>query len=86
MDILYNEVYIGTIVNNRFEQNQRTGYKSKRRNPEEWTVVENCHEPIVSRELYEAAHKKLDRKSQVKKVRSGNSLARLFSAGAAAMP
>lgn len=81
MDILYSEVYIGTIVNNRFEQNQGTGYKSKRRNPEEWTVVENCHEPIVSRELYEAAHKKLDRKSQVKKVRSGNSLARLFLCG-----
>ncbi len=81
MDILYSEVYIGTIVNNRFEQNQGTGYKSKRRNPEEWTVVENCHEPIVSRELYEAAHKKLDRKSQAKKVRSGNSSARLFLCG-----
>lgn len=81
MDILYSEVYIGTIVNNRIEQNQRTGYKTKRRKPEEWTVVENCHEPIVSRELYEAAHKKLDRKSQAKKVRSGNSSARLFLCG-----
>lgn len=81
MDILYSEVYIGTIVNNRIEQNQGTGYKSKRRKPEEWTVVENCHEPIVSRELYEAAHEKLDRKSQAKKVRSGNSPARFFLCG-----
>ncbi len=81
MDILYSEVYIGTIVNNRMEQNQRTGYKSKRREPEEWTVVENCHEPIISRELYEAAHKKLNRKSQAKKVRSSNSSARLFLCG-----
>lgn len=81
MDILYSEVYIGTIVNNRMEQNQRTGYKSKRRKPEKWTVVENCHEPIISKELYEAAHKKLDRKSQAKKVRSGNSSARLFLCG-----
>ena len=81
MDILYSEVYIGTIVNNRIEQNQGTGYKSKRRKPEEWTVVENCHEPIISRELYEAAHKKLDRKSQAKKVRSGNSPARFFLCG-----
>ena len=81
MDILYSEVYIGTIVNNRIAHNQRTGYKSKRRKPEEWTVVENCHEPIVSRELYEAAHEKLDRKSQAKKVRSGNSPARLFLCG-----
>lgn len=81
MDILYSEVYIGTIINNRIEQNQRTGYKSKRRKPEEWTVVENCHEPIVSRELYEAAHEKLDRKSQAKKVKSGNSPARLFLCG-----
>lgn len=81
MDILYSEVYIGTIVNNRMEQNQRTGYKSKRRKPEEWTVVENCHEPIISRELYEAAHEKLNRKSQAKKVRYGNSPARFFLCG-----
>lgn len=81
MDILYSEVYIGTIVNNRIEQNQRTGYKTKRRKSEEWTVVENCHEPIISRELYEAAHKKLDRKSQAKKVRSSNSSVRLFLCG-----
>ena len=81
MDILYSEVYIGTIVNNRMEQNQRTGYESRRRKPEEWTVVENCHEPIISRELYEAAHEKLGRKSQAKKVRSGNTSARLFLCG-----
>lgn len=81
MDILYSEVYIGTIVNNRIEQNQRTGYKTKRRKSEEWTVVENCHEPIISRELYEEAHKKLDRKSQAKKVRTGNSSVRLFLCG-----
>lgn len=81
MDILYNQVYIGTIVNNRIEQNQRTDYKTKRRKPEEWTVVENCHEPIVSLELYEAAHEKLNRRSQAKKVRSDNSLARLFLCG-----
>lgn len=81
MDILYSQVYIGTIVNNRIEQNQRTGYKSRRRKPEEWTVVENCHEPIISRELYETAHEKLDRKSQAKKARSGNSPARLFLCG-----
>lgn len=81
MDILYSEVYIGTIINNRIAHNQRTGYKPKRREPEEWTVVEKCHEPIVSREMYEAAHEKLDRKSQAKKVRSGNSSARLFLCG-----
>lgn len=81
MDILYSEVYIGTIVNNRIAHNQRTGYKPKRRKPKEWTVVENCHGPIVSRELYQAAHEKLDQKSQAKKVRSGNSPARLFLCG-----
>lgn len=81
MDILYSEVYIGTIVNNRIAHNQKTNYKTKRRKPEKWTVVENCHEPIVSRELYEAAHEKLNRKSQAKKERSGNSLARLFLCG-----
>jgi len=81
MDILYNEVYIGTIVNNRMEHNQRTGYKTKRRSQAEWTVVENCHEPIVSRELYEAAHKKLGRISHAKKERQDNPAARLFLCG-----
>lgn len=81
MDILYNEVYIGTIVNNRIALNQRTDYKAERRNPEEWTVVENCHEPIVSRELYETAHEKLNRKKQAKSQRSGNPTGRLFLCG-----
>ena len=43
--------------------------------------MENCHEPIVSRELYEVAHEKLNRKSQAKKKRSSNSLAGLFLCG-----
>ncbi len=81
MDILYSEVYIGTIINNRTALNRKTGYKAKRRKPEEWTVVENCHEPIVSRELYEAAHKKLGRKSHAKKVRTDNSIARMLLCG-----
>ncbi len=81
MDILYNEVYIGTVANNRMEQNQRTGYKTKRRSQDEWTVVENCHEPIVSRELYEAAHEKLGRKSCTKRQRSDNPPGRFFICG-----
>ncbi|MCM1499686.1 MAG: recombinase family protein [Clostridium sp.] len=81
MDILYSEVYIGTIVNNRTALNRRTGYKAKRRNPDEWTVVENCHEPIVSRELYEAAHEKLNRKKQAKSRRSCSTAGRLFLCG-----
>ena len=43
--------------------------------------MENTHEPIVSRELYEAAHERLDRKSRAKKARSGNSPARQFLCG-----
>lgn len=55
--ILNNEVYLGHIV---YGKRPNKSMKSKDRiktSKEDWVVVENCHEPIVSQELWDKAHK-----------------------------
>ncbi len=54
--ILSNEVYIGNSIHN---QQGTVSFKNKKRirHPEEeWLKVENTHEPIISRELWELVH------------------------------
>lgn len=54
--ILNNEVYIGNSVH--YKQ-VKISYRTKavRRNPEDkWLIVENTHEPIISKELWDAVH------------------------------
>ena len=51
--ILQNPIYIGTLVQLR---NTTVSYKNHRhidRDEEDWAVVENNHEPIISRELWD---------------------------------
>jgi len=51
--MLQNEVYIGSMVQGRI---QKVNYKSKRCRKlprENWTVVENTHEPLVDRQTFE---------------------------------
>ncbi|MBO4422438.1 MAG: DUF4368 domain-containing protein [Clostridia bacterium] len=55
-EILNNEVYIGNSVH--YKQ-VKISYRTKavRRNPEDkWLIVENTHEPIIDRELWNAVH------------------------------
>lgn len=30
-------------------------------NPDNWIIVENCHEPIVSKQTFEKAHKVINK-------------------------
>lgn len=51
--MLQNEVYIGSMVQGRV---RKVSYKSKKCRSlprEEWTVVENTHEPLIDRETFE---------------------------------
>lgn len=55
--ILTNEVYVGTTIQNR---RSRISYKNRklRPNPEEqWQIVENTHEPIVDKEIFNRIQK-----------------------------
>lgn len=43
MEILYNEVYIGSVINNKTADNIDTGHQVVQRDKEDWIIVENCH-------------------------------------------
>ncbi len=56
-NILKNKVYIGTTVQNK---RSRISYKNRkiRPNPEEkWVTVENTHEPIIDKKVFEVVQK-----------------------------
>ena len=51
-DMLENEMYIGNMVQGKYKS---VSYKSKVNKPcprDEWVIVENTHEPIIDRELW----------------------------------
>ena len=57
--MLKNEIYVGSMVQGR---EYTPSYRSKKREPipkEDWIVVPNMHEPIVSRELFDEAQKRM---------------------------
>lgn len=55
--ILENEVYLGKLIYGK-QKNKSMKSKEKVKCPrEEWIVVENCHEPIISQELWDTVHK-----------------------------
>jgi site-specific DNA recombinase len=56
--IIKNECYIGNIIWGQIKYAKRNGKYTKKRMPrEKWTLKENAHEPLVSRELFDAANK-----------------------------
>ena len=75
--MLRNEIYVGSMVQGR---QYTPSHRSQKREPipkEDWIVVPNMHEPLISRELFDEAQKKLQTR---KKVCSGPSdLPHLFT-------
>lgn len=71
MEILFNEVYIGKVINNKTAYNFDTGHKVVKREAEDWIVVENCHEPLVSEELYQKAVRAIGRRPYQKRKKNG---------------
>ena len=60
--ILNNEVYLGKLVYGK-EQNRSMKSKKRIKNPkEEWIVVENCHEPIITQDMWDNVHRLLSSK------------------------
>lgn len=58
-DILHNQAYCGDVVQHTVE---KISYKSRKRHKlksDEWIVIRDMHEPIVSREMFEATQKRL---------------------------
>lgn len=56
--IVKNEVYIGNIIWGQIRYTKRDGkYQQKRMPRDKWTIKEGAHEPIVSKELFDAANR-----------------------------
>lgn len=56
-DILKNQVYLGKIIQSKY---RKLNYKSKKKirtKPEEWIIVDDCHEPIISKEMFDMVQK-----------------------------
>lgn len=52
-DILKNQVYLGKIIQSKY---RKLNYKSKKKirtKPDEWIIVDGCHEPIISKEIFD---------------------------------
>jgi hypothetical protein len=67
MQLLKNRVYIGDMIHGK---RQMVSFKSKKRrvtDPSEWIVVEGTHEPLVNRETWDAAQKRLNSNTKVRK-------------------
>ena len=74
-----NEIYVGSMVQGR---QYTPSYRSKKREPipkEDWVVVPDMHEPIVSRELFDEAQKRMGaRKKTIKAKDEPDLFAGLF--------
>lgn len=54
--IIMNPVYIGSMVQHKYEVMQISSKKIKSVAPEDWIYVPNTHEAIVTKEMFEAAN------------------------------
>lgn len=65
IEVLKNPVYKGDYIWNRFRYKTIDGKdKITERDPSEWIVVENAHEAIVDKKLFEEVQKKLESKQK----------------------
>ena len=53
-EMLSNRMYIGDMVQNK---RQKVNYKAISIPPEKWVIVQNTHEPIISREMFDEIQK-----------------------------
>ena len=66
-NLLHNEVYLGRII---YGKRRKVNFKSKKiliTDRDEWIVCENAHEPIISQELWDAAHERLEGRRRERK-------------------
>ena len=62
--ILGDEKYCGHMVQGKLKNISYKVKKAKRQDPEDWVIVKNTHEPIISEELYQKAQVLLVRPSR----------------------
>ena len=60
LDMLHKQVYCGDIVQHQVEKVSYKSKKVKKLSKDQWIVVKDMHEPLVSREDFEATQRRLN--------------------------
>lgn len=63
--ILSNQMYVGDMVQGRYEIKSYKVHKQIKKPPNEWFIVEGTHEAIVSRELFDKVQELLKRDTRI---------------------
>lgn len=74
--ILTNRAYVGDMVQGKVKQELCNGVPMQYTDKSEWIVVENTHEPIVSRELFSQVQELLAQRQKMQKERRERSRAK----------
>jgi hypothetical protein len=61
--LLFNPVYIGAIASQKQVHKFKTGWIRDKK-PEEWIIVEDVHEPIISREVFDLIQQKTNERKR----------------------
>ena len=69
LQLLRNQVYIGNMVQGKRKTVSFKTKKMRQVSPDNWIVVENTHEPIVERELWDKVHSRMRTNSRVAKTK-----------------
>ena len=69
LQILRNQAYLGHMVQGKREVISFKTKKVRQIPPEDWIIVENTHEAIIERELWDRAHSLMRTKSRVQKTK-----------------
>lgn len=71
-NILQNPVYLGHMAQGKAFCSLAQGIPYRKTKREEWVIVQDTHEPIVSRELYDEANAVIDARKAAYDERNGN--------------
>lgn len=66
--ILNNEVYLGMLIYGKYRNKSMKSTSKVKNPPEDWIIAENTHEPIISKELWDTAHKVMNSKRRPAKT------------------
>lgn len=69
LQLLRNQAYLGHMVQGKREVVSFKTKKMRQIPPEDWIIVENAHEPIIERGLWDRAHSHMRTKSRVQKTK-----------------
>jgi len=71
--ILYNQVYVGDLVQGKYNHSIYSQERKGKRQEEMWEITENIHEPIIDRDIFLQIQQMKRKNSKIWKDRQGRS-------------